>query len=102
MAERDSGRFTQGNGVIAAAIVLAALILTWGSSSSQPRYQIAASGTEVVRLDTDSGALIACNPQGCRQIEEPDRAKTFGPLTLVFSGKAPATANQPQKLLSKR
>lgn len=84
MAERDPGRFTQGNGVIAAAIVVAALILSWGSSSSQPRYQIAGSGNMVVRLDTDSGELLGCDQQGCRRIEQPGRAKTWGPLKVVF------------------
>ncbi len=102
MAEREPGGFKQGNGVIAAAIVLAALILSWGSSSSQPRYQIAASGSEVVRLDTDSGELLGCNPQGCRRIEEPDRAKTLGPLKVVLSGKGPTTGSEPQKLPPKQ
>lgn len=84
MTDRDPGRFTQGNGVIAAAIVIAAVIVSWGSSGSQPRYQIAGSGSMIVRLDTDSGELIGCDQQGCRRIEAPDRAKTWGPLRVVF------------------
>lgn len=102
MAERDPGRFTEGNGVIAAAIVLAALILSWGSSSSQPRYQIAGSGSMVVRLDTDSGALLGCDAQGCRQIEEPMREKVLGPLKIEMSGKGSTTGNEPQKLPPKQ
>lgn len=83
MADRGNATFAQGNGVIAAAIVIAALILSWSSSGSQPRYQIAGSGNMVVRLDTDSGELLGCDPQGCRRIEEPDRAKTWGPFRVV-------------------
>jgi hypothetical protein len=84
MAGRDEGGFARGNGLIAAAIVVAALIVSWGSNNSQPRYQLAASGNAVVRLDTDSGALLACDLQQCRQIEEPLRAKTWGPLSVVI------------------
>jgi hypothetical protein len=83
MADRNNRRFSQGNGVIAAAIVIAALIISWGAPSSQPRFQLAASGNAVVRLDTDSGAMLACDLQQCRQIEAPLRAKTFGPLKVV-------------------
>jgi len=70
-----------------AAIVGAALIISWGMSSSQPRYQLAASGDTVVRMDTDSGELIACNQQRCARVEPPDRAKTFGPLTVKYESK---------------
>jgi hypothetical protein len=73
-----------GNGVIAVAIVVAALILSWGSSNSTPHYQLAGSAGGVVRLDTDSGAMLACDMQQCRQIEQPLRAKTWGPLSVVF------------------
>jgi hypothetical protein len=83
MADRN-GRFAQGNGVIAAAIVMAALILSWGSSGSQPRFQLAASGNAVVRLDTDSGEMLGCDMQGCRRIEAPLRAKTWGPFKMVI------------------
>lgn len=72
----------RGPGIIAAAIVGAALILSWGLSSDGPRYQIAPAGDGVVRMDSDSGEMIACNAQACRRIEAPDRAKTFGPVTI--------------------
>src|SRR4051812_26819816 len=75
-------RADRGSVVIAASVIGAALILSWGMSSSQPRYQLAASGDTVVRMDTDSGELIACNRQRCARVEPPDRAKTFGPLTV--------------------
>ena len=80
-------RADRGSMVIAAAIVGAAFILSWGMSSSQPRYQLAASGQTVVRMDTDSGELIACSQQGCSRVEPSDRAKTFGPLTVQFGSK---------------
>ena len=49
-------------------------------------YRVA-SGDTVVRMDTDSGELIACNRQRCARVEPPDRAKTFGPLTVQFDSK---------------
>ena len=52
-----------------------------------PRYQIAGAGDTVVRMDTDSGELIACNQQRCARVEPPDRAKTFGPLTVQFDSE---------------
>ena len=78
----------KGSSIIAAAIVGAALILSWGMSSSEPRYQLASSGEAVVRMDTDSGEMIACNAQRCSRIERPDRAKTFGPLTIEVGDDA--------------
>lgn len=81
----------RGSVLIAAAIVGAALVISWGMSNSQPRYELAASGDTVVRMDTDSGELIACNQQRCVRVEPPDRAKTFGPLTVQFQSK-PETA----------
>ena len=82
MSNPSDDRRDRGPGIIAAAIVGAALILSWGLSSDEPRYQLASSGDGVVRMGTDSGELVACNTSGCRQIEAPDRAKSFGPLTV--------------------
>jgi hypothetical protein len=94
MADHNA-RLPQGNGVIAAGIVIAALILAWGSPSKEPRFQIAGSGNGVVRLDTDSGEMLACDMQGCRRIELPMRARTWGPVTLqVGDDRKPAV--QPQ------
>src|SRR5262245_60929626 len=59
-AMSDEDHPNKGPAIIAAAIVGAALILSWGNSQSEPRYQIASSGDGVVRMDTDSGELIAC------------------------------------------
>ena len=82
MGTPDNDSRDRGPGIIAAAIVGAALILSWGMSGSESRYQLASAGDAVVRMDTDSGELIACNPQRCDRIEPPARAKTFGPLTV--------------------
>jgi len=82
MALRDKDGIS-GAGLIGGAIVVSALIVSWGLPDP-PRYQIAGSGNAVIRLDTDSGEMIACNLQACRQIERPDRAKTFGPLSIQF------------------
>jgi hypothetical protein len=86
--QRPKAESDRGSMLIAAAIVGAALVVSWGMSSSQPRYQLAASGDTVVRMDTDSGEMVACNQQRCARVEPPDRAKTFGPLTVQFDSKA--------------
>lgn len=78
----------RGSVLIAASIVGAALIVSWGMSSSAPRYQLAGAGDTIVRMDTDSGELIACNQQRCARVEPPDRAKTFGPLTIQYDSKS--------------
>jgi hypothetical protein len=98
MAERDTGRFPQGSGAIAAAIVVAALILAWGSPK-EPRFQIAGSGNGFVRLDTDSGELIACDLQQCRRIEEPLRAKTWGPFKGMVGQQNQVNEQQQPKQL---
>ena len=99
MANRNNGNFTQGNGVIAAAIVAAALIISWGSGNSQPRFQLAGSGDAVVRLDTDSGEMLACDLQQCRRVEAPLRAKTWGPLSVVFGKNSKVEQNVERKAL---
>src|SRR4051794_31701891 len=81
--------------LIAGAIVAAALILSWGMSSSGPKYQLAGSGSGAVRMDMDSGELIACDKQGCTQVLEPGRAKTAEALGL----KQPPAANDAQPKL---
>jgi len=91
----DEERKARGPAIIAAAIVGAALILSWGNSKDEPRYQIASSGDGVVRMDTDSGEMIACNGQGCRRIEPPSRAKTFGPLTIEVDHKKDGEKKMP-------
>ena len=98
MSNPDDGHRDRGPGIIAAAIVGAALILSWGMSGSQPRYQLESAGDAVVRMDTDSGELIACNAQRCSRVQPPARAKTFGPLTVEIGDDAerkapPAPAN---------
>ena len=73
--------------LIAGAIVAAALILSWGMSRNEPRYQVAASGDMVVRMDTDSGEMIACNQQRCARVEPVDRSRSFGPVTVQYESK---------------
>lgn len=82
MALRDN---VGSNALLAAAIICGALILTWNSSSSVPRYQLATSGNAIVRLDTDSGALIACDLQACHQIEAAAPGQSLNPLANVFN-----------------
>jgi len=82
MALRDN---VGSNGLLAAAIIVAALILSWGSPSSALRYQLAASGNEIVRLDTNSGALIVCDERACHQIQAAASKQTSNPLTNVFN-----------------
>ena len=98
MSNSDDNHRDRGPGIIAAAIVGAALILSWGNSNSEPRYQLASAGDGVVRMDTDSGEMIACNSQRCSKVEPPSRAKTLGPLTVEIGDDAekkapPAPAN---------
>ena len=69
----------RGSAMIAAAIVAAALVIYWGMPE-EPRYQVAGSGSAVVRLDTNSGEMIACEMQRCARIMAPDRAKTIGAI----------------------
>ena len=88
MSSPNDEQRDRGPGIIAAAIVGAALILSWGMSSSATRYQLASAGDAVVRMDTDSGELIACNAQRCNRIEPPARAKSFGPLTVEIGDDA--------------
>jgi len=80
--EQDPRRRIGGSALVAGAIVAAALIVSWGMSSSAPKYQLAGSGSAVVRMDTDSGELIACDKQGCVEVQEPDRAKVAEELGL--------------------
>ena len=84
----------RGRTLIAAAIVAASLIVYWGMPEA-PRYQIAASGTAVIRLDNDSGEMIACDVQRCTRIMAPDRAKTIK-LFEGGAGKSPPALPPPQ------
>lgn len=99
MSNPNDERRDRGPGIIAAAIVGAALILSWGLSREAPRYQLASAGDSVVRMDTDSGELIACNAQRCGRVQPPDRAKTFGPLTVEIDSSSDEKA--PPQLTNK-
>src|SRR4051794_38315609 len=91
-APQPPGRADRGSALIAAAIVAASLIVYWGMPGSAPHYQIAASGASVMRLDTDSGEIIACDARQCLRVTEPDRAKT---LKLFTGGGKPQPALPP-------
>lgn len=100
MEQNDqSPRPERGPTIIAAAIVLGALVLGWSLKDDGPRYQLAGSGSAVVRMDSDSGEMIACDKAGCNRVQLPDRAKTFGPLTVAIGGgdnsQAKAVENKP-------
>ena len=64
--------------LISAAIVAASLIISWGSSDSTPRYQLASAGDAVVRLDNDSGEMLACDATRCARVRQPDRSASLG------------------------
>ena len=81
-----SGNRISGSGMIALAIVAGAFILAWGGGDEEPRYQLAASGTAVYRMDTDSGEIIACTERGCARVQQPDRAQTLGPIGIRIPG----------------
>ena len=68
--------------LIAGAIIGAALILSWGMPRSTPRYQLAASGDMIVRMNTESGTMIACTPQRCARVATPGHGEHFGPVTI--------------------
>ena len=74
--------------LIAGSILGAALILSWGMPRSTPKYQLAASGDMIVRMNTESGAMIACNPQRCARVEPPRHSEHFGPMTIEHEPKA--------------
>ena len=80
-SEGPTPRVREG-ALIATSIVAAAVIVSWGMSNATPRYELAGAGNSVVRMNNDSGELIACTDRGCRRIEPPDRAKTFGPIGI--------------------
>lgn len=87
--DNQGGRTERGPTIIAVAIVLGSLVLGWSLRDDGPRYQLAGSGTSVVRMDSDSGEMIACDKAGCNRIQLPDRARTFGPLTVEFRDDDP-------------
>ena len=83
----DDRRDHRGSAFIAAAILGAAMILSWGGPD-EPRYQLASSGDGVVRMDTDSGEMIACNAQRCSRVQPPARARSFGPVRFEIGDDA--------------
>ena len=93
----DQDQRTKQSAIIAAAIVGAALILSWGGRD-EPRYQLASSGDAVVRMDGDSGEMISCTAQACAALKPPTTSRSFGPLTVEIGDDAakkapPAPAN---------
>jgi hypothetical protein len=99
--ETPTPRVREG-ALIAAAIVAASLIISWGMSKSEPRYQLAASGNAVVRMDTDSDELIACSAAGCTRVQPPDRAKSFGIVGIKFDSSSEEPPAIDQKDLNAR
>ncbi|MGH6728903.1 MAG: hypothetical protein ACREBK_02020 [Sphingomicrobium sp.] len=77
----------RGRALIAAAIIGGALVLSWGMGREEPRYQLVGAGDTIVRMSNDSGEMIACNQQGCTQVQAPDRAQVLGPLRIETRAK---------------
>jgi hypothetical protein len=63
IAEKISGRITTGL-VLAGAIVALAIY----ARPAPPRYEAVAGDGRVVRIDTRTGSVIACDTQGCASI----------------------------------
>ena len=74
--------------LIAGSILGAALILSWGMPRSTPKYQLAASGDMIVRLNSESGNLMVCNQQRCTRVEPSRHSESFGPITIEHPPKA--------------
>ena len=85
--------------LIAGAIVGAALILSWGMPRSTPKYQLAASGDMIVRMNTESGTMLACTPQRCARVATPGHGEHFGPVTIERDAATPPALpkSEPQK-----
>lgn len=82
----------RGAAMIAAAIVGAALVLSWGMGRGGARYQIASAGETIVRLDTGSGDMLACNQQRCVKVEAGVSEQRFGPVGIVVDKATSQTA----------
>jgi len=81
--------------LIAGSILGAALILSWGMPRSTPKYQLAASGDTIVRMNTESGTMIACTPQRCARVELPSHSEKFGPVTIEHGSTAAPALPKP-------
>lgn len=104
MAEFDSQgeAMRRAGAMIAAAIVAGSLVLSWGMSREEQRYQAAAVGDSLVRLDTQSGEMLACNQQGCVRVEAAVREQRIGPIGVVVDrteSKSGLPAPKPQPAL---
>lgn len=82
--------------LIAGAILGAALILSWGMPRSTPRYQLAASGDMIVRMNTESGTMLVCNQQRCTRVEPSRQSTSYGPITIEREGKAGPALPKPE------
>lgn len=78
----------RGSMLIAIAIFGGALVLSWGMGRGEPRYQLAGTGDTIVRMDNDSGEMIACNQQRCAVVEMPVSRQTLGPVTIERRSEA--------------
>ena len=80
---------------IASAIVIAgaAIALAIYARPSPPRYQLVAGEGEVVRLDTRSGSMIACDGTGCTSVHR--RGQDVGRRGERRLFEAPPAAQQP-------
>ena len=97
--DQPDGNRIGGSGQIALAIIAAAFIFGFTSGGDEPRYQLAASGSAVYRMNSDSGEIIACTASGCVRVEEPDRAKQLGSIGLRLPGGAKPDRAEDKKAL---
>ncbi len=85
--ERVAGKIVTGI-VIAGALGALAIYARPGP----PRYQAMVSGNVVIRLNTDSGSMIACNLERCFTLYRPgNHIGRHAPIEIP--AKAPAAAS---------
>ena len=76
---------------LVAAGALVALALYW--QPAPPRYQMVASGSQVLRIDTRKGTIIGCDAGTCATVLR--HGDHLSPRLSIDVGPKPATAPTP-------
>jgi len=76
-----------GTGLVVGAVFVALAIY---ARPGPPRFQAVASGSDVVRIDTRSGAMISCNGGQCYSVRKPGDATHKAPLPPAPKAAVPA------------